>query len=724
MTGADAAGSRATQHPLAPVLSVCAWLCDHHGQPFSAAGTLAALPEGGNANDPGILARALSALGLTSRLAARDLRRIDPATLPVVLFKRGGGHLILTSFGAGRSATFIDLEQDGLERHVPLRMLRRMTDGQILLVTRAGAAASTRLSPETAAKTQSARHWFWSPVRANWGGWLQVLLAALCLNLLNLALPIFVMNVYDRVIPNLAFVTLWTLGIGVGIALALDLVLRMVRGGVLDRIGRRVDLKASSDLFAHAMAVRLLDRPGGAAGIAGHIRDFDVVREFFASATFVALIDLLFIGIFIAVLFTIVGPVAMVPLLAVPAVLVLAFMAQIPLGRAATQAQAMATKRHVVLVEALGGIETVKSVGAEPVMQREWENAVAASNRITGRTRAWSSLATNGTLLIQQSVSVFIILWGVYLVAAGQITIGGLIAANILAGRVLAPLSAISQTIFRAQYAFRSMRTLTDFMALPADRGTTVSSDAQVRAGAILVKNLRLRYAGVERPALDDVSLELEPGETVALVGRVGSGKSTLGKVLAGLLPVEEGQVLIDGIAVGQYDPAELRQGIGYLPQEADIFTGTLRENLSIGLPHASDDALMDALRVAGVDRLARDAPDGLGMFLGERGERLSGGQRQGVALARLLVRRPKCLFLDEPTNAMDQDMEARVTERLRAFAEDTGAGLILCTHRPSLAAIAQRMIVLDNGRKVLDGPREEVLSRLRDAAAVRQVAE
>ncbi|NJN05338.1 MAG: type I secretion system permease/ATPase, partial [Rhodobacteraceae bacterium] len=320
----------------------------------------------------------------------------------------------------------------------------------MLLVTGAEDKATTMLSPEAVRKVPRRGHWFWGPVRANWANWAQVLVAAFLLNLLTLALPLFVMNVYDKVIPNLAYVTLWTLAIGVGIALALDLILRTLRANMLESIGRRVDLKVAASLFEQAMQARLLSRPGGAAGIASTIRDFEVVREFFASASFVAVIDLAFIGIFVAVLFFIVGPIAFVPLVAVPLVLLLALFAQVPLGRAAGRAQQMATKRHVVLIEALAGIETIKSLNAEPLMQREWEHAVAASSQVNGRTKLWSNVAINGTMLIQQLVSVLIIVWGVFLVAEGRITIGGLIAANILAGRVLAPLGTMRSDLPRA----------------------------------------------------------------------------------------------------------------------------------------------------------------------------------------------------------------------------------------------------------------------------------
>ncbi|MBW4710678.1 type I secretion system permease/ATPase [Roseobacter sp. YSTF-M11] len=703
-----------------PRLALIKWLAAHFARPFSAAAINARLPQDARFSDPQDLSRALATIGLKSRLVLRDPDAIDAIALPFIAFRPSGGPLVITGFGKrGKSVQTLDPARAELTKEVPLRQLRREIGPELMLVTPAEDGTQTMLSPDVIAHQEHKGHWFWTPVRANWGNWAQILVAALLLNLMSLALPLFVMNVYDKVIPNLAYVTLWTLAIGVGIALLLDLVLRTIRANVLENIGRRVDVKVAASLFRQAMNARLLHRPGGAAGIASTIRDFEVVREFFASASFVAVIDVLFIGIFVGALFFIVGPIALVPLGAVPVVLLIAIFAQLPISRSATRAQQMATKRHVVLIEALSGVETIKSLNAEPAMQREWENAVAASSQINGRTKFWSNVAANGTMLVQQAVSVLIIVWGVFLVAEGAITIGGLIAANILAGRVLAPLGTIAQTIFRAHYALKSLAALNRFMALPVDHAPSLKSDAHITQGAILVDAVSLRFPDSQQPALDGLSFAVGAGECVAFLGRVGSGKTTTGKLLAGLLHPDSGTVLIDGIAQAQYDPAELRRGIGYLPQTPELFTGTLRENLVIGNQTASDAEIARALYFAAMDDFLAEAQEGLDMFIGEQGKHLSGGQRQGVALARLLLRQPRMLFLDEPTNAMDQRMQAQITSRLQELNQ-SGTGLMICTHRQSLAAMAQRLIVMDQGRVVLDGPREDVLTKLRAMGAAR----
>jgi ATP-binding cassette subfamily C protein LapB len=436
----------------------------------------------------------------------------------------------------------------------------------------------------------------------------------------------------------------------------------------------------------------------------------------------VAIIDLVFVGVFLAVLSWVAGPLVWVPLLAIPVILALAVAAQVPLARSAARAQQLATKRHVVLVESLLGLEAVKSLNAEPVMQREWDTAIAAAARVTGHTRVWSGLVINGTQAIQQGVSVVLIVWGVYLVSEGRITVGALIAANILAGRALAPLATISQTLFRAHYARKAMGALDRLMALPRERDATLRSDLRVTRGTVAFRDVTCRYPGAEHPAVADLSLDIRPGETVALLGRVGSGKTTVGKLLNGLLQPDSGNILIDGHAIAQYDPAELRDGVGYLTQDSELFTGTLRENMTIGRPAATDEQVRQALYLAGMDGFVAANPAGLDVHVGEKGNRLSGGQRQGVALARLLLRRPRVLFLDEPTNAMDQQMEAAFIERIGLLKAEMST-LILCTHRMSLAATADRFVVLDRGRKVLDGPKAEVMAALR-AAQARQIGD
>ncbi len=688
----------------------------HHDQPFLETGVRARLPDDIWLQEDGGLLRALEEVGLRARRIKRAVHRIDPGALPTVLLTRDGAPLILVGLDPKAKAAAVVDPETGISEDLPTRALKRRLTGSIILVTPVEAPTQSRLSPAAQQIAPDGGHWLWSELARHKSAWFQVFLAALGVNLAGLALPIFVMNVFDRVIPNLAFVTLITLALGVALALGLDLLLRLLRSTIIQRVSRRADLALASRLFQLALAQRILKREGGASGAITNLRDFEVVRDFFTSSTLVSIIDLAFIGVFLAVLTIIVGPLAWVPIIAIPVMLTIAVLAQLPIGRAARKAQQMTLKRNQVLIESLTGLETVKSIGAEPVLQREWENAVAASSRVTAQTRNWSNFTASAAVLVQQSVSAGVICLGVFLVSEGTVSLGALIAANILAGRILAPLAGIAQTIFRANFALSSMRSITKFLDTEVERKSGLRSDLAVREGRVELRGVTFTYPEAKTPALREVSASFEPGSVTALLGRIGSGKSTLGRVINGIYPPEAGTLLVDGHEITQYDPAVLRAGIGYLPQDPVLFTGTLRENVTLGTYRATDDDVMRALYLAGIDAFVAGLPEGLDYYAGEKGERLSGGQRQAISLARLLIRKPKFLFLDEPTNAMDHEAEARTIARLREVQAE-GVGMLLSTHRMSLAGIADRYLVIDAGRVVMDGPKDDVIRRLNAAA-------
>ncbi|WP_209080825.1 type I secretion system permease/ATPase [Shimia sp. R9_3] len=697
---------------LRSALDVVAWLARYHGRPFVKTGVTGRLPEGFETDGALGLIRALDVVGLKAKKVKRSLSQLDRGSLPAVLMTKSAAPKILVGLDdKTRTASIVDPATNESDE-VPTRSLSRQLTGEVLLVASKEASTSSRLSPDAQKIAPNGGHWLWSELARHKSAWLQVFLAAFGVNLAGLALPIFVMNVFDRVIPNLAFVTLITLAIGVGLALGLDLLLRLLRSAIIQRVSRRADLALASRLFQMALAQKILARKGGATGAITNLRDFEVVRDFFTSSTLIALIDLAFVGIFLTVLTMIVGPLAWIPIAAIPVMIAIAVLAQVPIARSARQAQQMTVKRNEVLIEALTGLETVKSVGAEPVLLREWENAVAASSRVTAQTRNWANFTGSATVLVQQAVSAGIICLGVFLVSKGTVTIGALIAANIMAGRILAPLAGITQTIFRANFAIWSMRSISRFVETEIEQREALRSDLQVREGKIELREIKFTYPDMQTPAIVGISAVFEPGSTTALLGRIGSGKSTLGKLINGLYQPQEGTLLIDGHEIAQFEPAAVRAGVGYLPQDPLLFTGTIRENITLGVPDATDAEIMRVLHLAGLDAFVAGLPEGLEYFAGERGERLSGGQRQALSLARLLLRRPKFIFLDEPTNAMDHQSEALAIERLRLLQKE-GVGMILSTHRMSLAALADRFIVIEQGRKVLDGPRAEVMHQL-----------
>ncbi|SDE72442.1 type I secretion system permease/ATPase [Ruegeria marina] len=703
-------------------LRLLQWFADFYMRPFTPTAVLSRLPAGADLDNSEDMEMALATLGFRTRLHRTKLRHLDPVVLPCIAFDNRNNPLIINEIDTRKQKVTTQEPGSETSETQTLRILERRLKPDLLLVTPIEDENANRRMTYTDGPGGPDSAWFWGPVRRNWRGWLQIMIATLLINLMGLALPLFVMNVYDRVIPTFSTITLWTLAIGVCIAIGLDLLLRQIRTSLLEQISRRVDLQIASDLFRQVMNIRLTAREIGAAGLASLVREYESIRELFASSSFVAAVDFLFVGVFIAALFLIVGPLAYVPLLAIFVTLTVAVLAQIPLARAAKSSIEVESRRMSLLSEALSGVTSVKSLNAENIMQRYWEEAVAASARLRSYSRIWANFTQSTTIATQQLTSVGIILWGVYLVVDGKITIGGLIAANILSSRALTPLATIAQTIFRAQYARKSLHALNNLMATPVERTAVVRSNLRVRKGAVVLKDITFSYPNSSRTALERISLDISPGERVAVLGRVGSGKSTLGMMLAGLIVPDNGTLLIDNHNLSQFDPAELREGIGYLPQTCEFFTGTLGDNLLIGRPNSSQSEIERALYLSGLDEFVAATPEGLELFIGDRGMRLSGGQMQALALARLLLRKPRLLFLDEPTNAMDQEMEMRVCRRLGKDL-DRETGLILCTHRQPLAAIAERYIVLDGGRKVLDGPREQVMASLRGGATPEQRA-
>ncbi|MEM7463765.1 MAG: ABC transporter transmembrane domain-containing protein, partial [Pseudomonadota bacterium] len=512
-----------------PYLAALEFLAFFHGKPFSEAEIRKRLPLVGGKLDAESFCRAAEKSGLVAKVVDRPATDVSALVCPFVVPLKNGDVAIATEKGSkGMTRLIIPGAPNVLE--VAKGTLSQQAEDVVIYV--ADAAAGKEL--ESGQKLRQG-HWLWSVVSKYWATWIYVIAAALFINLLGLAVPLFVMNVYDRVIPNNSISTLWALAIGVVIALVFDFILRMLRAIVVDHSGRRIDMRVSSDLFDQAMDATMAARPASAGEIASHIREFEAVRDFFTSASISSLIDLFFIGIFLGVLWLLVGPLALVALFAVPVVLIVTLLIQIPLGRAVAKSQETISNRQSVLVETLVGIETIKAMSAEGVMQRKWEEAISGSVRAGSSIRFWSSLAMFFTMFTQQCVTVLILVWGAYLVADGEISIGALVASNILAGRVLAPLSSIAMTLARTQQSMTALRQLNKLMALDRDHGQYQDNTGTVKSAAFEFNKVTFSYPREETPAIDGLSISIDAGEQVGIIGRVGSGKSTFGKLLSGL---------------------------------------------------------------------------------------------------------------------------------------------------------------------------------------------
>jgi ATP-binding cassette subfamily C protein LapB len=653
-----------------------------------------------------LFSRAAERAGLETEAVKRPISEIPSLVLPAVLVMKDGSTRILVGNTSG--PVIINPSVD-VNRRYALGSEADNYLGYAFLARPARAAADSAPRPADTTKP----HWFWSVVSRFWENYSHVAIAALIVNLLALASPIFVMNVYDRVVPNGALPSLVALSIGMVIAITFDFVLRTVRGRIVDVTGKKIDVVLASKIFEHVQSVKMSARPHSVGVLANQLRDFDSVREFFTSGAVVTLTDLLFAFLFIAILFVIAGPLAWIPVVIFPIMLGLGFLLQRPLQNAMKRLQNESAARHGVLVESIGSLETIRATGAEARMQSRWERSVAATARSSEDVQFWAALALNATGTAQQVSSLLMMIIGVFLILDGKLSVGALVAATMLAGRVLAPIAGIAAVITRASQTLTSLRAIDTIMALERERPPERTFIARaIEHGSVKFDNVTFKYPGAAEAALSGVSFTIREGERVGIIGRVGSGKTTVGKLMAGFYEPVDGSVSVDGIDIRQYDPADLRTGLGFVLQDTDLFFGKLRDNIAIGLPEATDEQIVKASKLAGLEAFIAGHPLGYEMPVAEGGRSLSGGQKQAIGLARALIRKPKILFLDEPTAHFDVRSEAEFLENLKSIHKDTRT-IIISSHRMSVLGFVERILLFDKGRLVADGPRDKVIALL-----------
>jgi ATP-binding cassette subfamily C protein LapB len=691
-----------------PLLASLVALTHLLDRPSSADSLRAGLPLEDERLTPALFPRAAERAGLDARLVRRGLREIDELALPCVLLLRDRRSCVLISRDGDKVRVIVPETGLGV-REVELAEIERLYTGHAFF-------ARPELELNERDKRNPAprfgNHWFWSTLFRQWPVYIEVVVAALLINVFSLVSPLFVMNVYDRVVPNNALETLWVLAAGALIIFVFDFVLKTARGYFVDTAGRASDVVMASRIFEQVMGIRLANRPASAGAFASNLREFETLRDFFTSATVTALVDLPFVVLFLAIVFLIGGDLVLVPGIAVPVVLGVGLLMQLPLDRIVKETFRETSMKHGLLVEAINGLETIKSVAAEGRMQRSWERLVATTAQTANKARFLSSLTVNFAATSANLVYVGMVVFGVYKIAAGELTVGALVACTIIGSRAMAPLGQVAALLTRFHQSKTSLETLNNIMALPTERpeGSRFVHRPSLR-GDIEFKNVTFTYPNQKLPALQNVSFKIAAGERVALIGRIGSGKTTIEKLVLGLYEPQEGSVLIDGTDVRQLDPADLRRSIGCVPQDVYLFQGSLRDNITLGAAFVDDQAVLRAARVSGVEEFATRHPSGYDLHVGERGEALSGGQRQAVAVARAMLLDPPVLILDEPTSAMDTGAENRLKARLAR--EIAGRTVLLVTHRQSMLTLAERILVIDNGKVAADGPKEKVLKAL-----------
>ena len=698
-----------TNHSDDSLLQCLLALCRYHGSASTAEAIVGGLPLDDGKLTPGLFERAAARVSLASRVLEKPAREIEPALLPAVLLMEGQSACLLMGWSDdGQSARVVypDLNESVVE-----------VSAEELLAKYAGSAIVCRprfrfdaRSPRTG--TSERGHWFWTAMRANMPIYRDVLLAAFFINVFALALPLFTMNVYDRVVPNYAVETLWMLAAGVIIILLADISLRTMRGYFLDLASRRVDVKLSAQIMERVLGIRMEHRPISVGSYAVNLRSFETVRDFITSASVATIIDVPFAIIFMAVIAWIAWPVLIPISIGLVVVLGTALALQGKLKELTETTYRAGALRNSTLIESLVGLDTIKAMGAESRMQRKWEETTAFLSHVGVQLRLLSNSTINATLWSQQMVTMFVIVTGVYLISAGELSMGGLIACTMLAGRIMAPFGQVAGLITSYHNAEIALKSLDDVMATPLERpeGAQFLSRDMFQ-GEIEFKNVTFAYPGAEMPSLSGVSFKIKPGEHVAILGRVGSGKSTLQKLAMGLYQPTEGAIMVDGIDLRQLDPTELRSRVGYVPQDVTLFYGSLRDNMTLANPQASDAALVRAAEIANLSDFINRHPQGFDMVVAERGDSLSGGQRKCVALARAVIHDPPILLMDEPTGSMDHSTEMAVKNHLAEYIK--GRTWLVVTHRNSLLSMVDRIIVIDNGKLVADGPRDSVMQAL-----------
>jgi ATP-binding cassette subfamily C protein LapB len=557
-------------------------------------------------------------------------------------------------------------------------------------------------------KEERSGHWFFSSFRKSKWIYVQVMIAAMVSNFLSLSTALFTMTVYDRVIPNGAFESLIALSIGVIIALSFDFLIKNLRAKFIDTASKRADLEISRRLFERILTLTPNEQRQKTGAMAGTVREFETLREFFNSSTLVILIDLPFVFFFIYVLFLIAGPLGYVFLTAVPLVIIVGLGIQPFLARITRGSVESGMNKQAVLVETLNGLETVNATGSGKLMRKRYEDALNNHSDSGNKIRALSMFIINFAASVQQYAQVAAIFFGVYLIVDGQITQGALIGAVILGGRTMGPLSQLANTLSRVNGALTAYRNLSRLIGKKFNSAANVSPISRPSfIGEIEFKNVSYQFEGSKQTTINDISFKVPAGQKVALVGKMGSGKSTLSKLIAGILEPTSGAILIDGVDVRQIDQADTRKNIGVMLQDSWLFSGTIRENIQMGFNEYDDKHVLNICKVAGVDDFVGAHPKGYDLEVRERGVGLSGGQKQTINLARCLIHDPKILLLDEPTSSMDQGTEKQIIASLEKFSKEKT--MLIVTHRNPILSIVDRVFVLENGNIITDQTPEQL---------------
>lgn len=691
-----------------PLLDALMIVCKLHNIVTSRNVLTAGLPLAAHTLTTETFPRAAGRAGLKARVVQRGLENITALSLPAILLLKNNQAAVLIGWDAQQRARLLPSETEGGEITVSPETLAENYSGRVIFIS-----PEHEFDAQPTATLPRTKAWFQDTLKLSKSLYLDAVVASFLVNLVALSAPLFVMNVYDRVVPNQATATLWVLAIGISIAFVFDFVLKILRGICLDLAGKKTDLVVSSALFERLLGMKMKLRPQRVGSFAQNFQEFQSIRDFLSSLTLTAFIDLPFTLLILLVIGIIGGPLVFIPLLAYPLALLVNWLIQRPLMSRVRKTYQLSNERQAMLVETLTGLDAIKINNAQSERQYQWEHLTGQLNKLELRVKSLSYVAVNFTAWLQQFSGVALIVAGVYIIIGGNLSMGGLIACYLLHRRAMMPIGQLCSLITRYQRARMTKATIDRMMDLEQEvQDDEVPLKRETLSGAIELRDVTFIYPGNQYASLSNVSLTIQPGEKVGIIGRSGSGKSSLAKLLVGFYQPDSGNVLIDGIDARQIDVHDLRHNIGYAPQDIHLFSGTLRENLVYGASYVDDETMLRVATLTGVHEFARRHPSGYNMQVGERGMSLSGGQRQAVALARALLLDPPVLLMDEPTSSMDNTSEDLIKKALApVIANKT---LLMVTHRASLLTLVDRLIIVDNGKIIADGPKESVMSALK----------
>ncbi len=707
---------------LDPLLQCLVLFTKLYHKPYSADALIAGLPIDPRSDgthlyslksSKSLFSRAASRAGLKSTLVSRKLSDISPLQLPMILLLKNSQACILDSFSPDRKTCKVILPaEEAVEETVSFETLQDDYAGFAFLIKKPFVYNEN----DSLTLNVQQKHWFWDTLKLSKNIYRDVIYATVLVNLFVLASPLFTMSVYDRVIPNNATETLWVFAIGVFIVYVLDTFLKFTRAILLENAGKKSDIIMSSIIFEKVLDLKMASHPKSVGSFASNLKDFDAIRMFLTNATLTAVVDFPFAILFLLVIGYIGGWIVLVPISMMLLILVYALIVRVPLRDSIEQTHKAAAAKSSILVEALQNIETLKTLGTTGQVQWSWEEATGEIAQKSLKSRMISaSIGTVTGFLIQLSTILSIIV-GVYLIGEHELTMGGLIAIVIISSRAVAPMGQVAALIANYSDAKTAYDILNAIIAQPMERphGKKFITRPKLK-GEIVFSDVSFAYDDTEHSALNHVSFTIKPGEKVAIVGRMGSGKSTIAKLLLHLYEPQQGAILIDGIDIQQIDPADLRKNISYVAQDISLFKGNAKDNITYRSSHVSDEQMLRASMISGADEFIRKHPQGYEMPIGERGMGLSGGQRQTIGIARALLFESPLVIMDEPTHSMDQVSENRLIANLKAYIEDKTA--IFITQKNSTLSLVDRIIVMNEGRVYLDGPKNEVIAKLSGGA-------